>query len=340
MKLQVGGLRGVCAAALVSCVLHAVGAQAQVVTLRLATQTLAGTAQYDGATKFAELVATKSGGKLAIKLFGDGALGGDLQVISSLQRGSVDLSLMNAGLLNRVAKEFAILDFPFLFDSEGEAHSVLDGPIGQKLIDLLPAHGMVGLSYPELGFRHIHNSSHPVTSIEDLRGLKIRAVQTPIYVDTLNALGANAVPLPFPELYHALERKVVDGATDPLVTIEVLKFYEAQRYLTLTGHVYNPQIFLVSKVTWDKLSGDERAALQDSANDARDFERILSRQRNSQALEKLKRTMQLSALSSQEAEKMREAVRPIIEKYTKVVGEELVNETGTALAKLRAKKPK
>jgi TRAP-type C4-dicarboxylate transport system substrate-binding protein len=178
-----------------------------------------------------------------------------------------------------------------------------------------------------------------VTKLEDLRGLKIRVIQTPIYVDTLNALGANAVPLPFPELYHALEKKVVDGATDPLVTIDVLKFDAIQRYLTLTGHVYNPQIFLVSKVTWDKLSSNERAVLQDAANDARDFERKLSKEKNGQALEKLKKTMQVGALSPQEAEKMRQAVKPVLQKYTKVVGEELVNETNAALAKLRGKKP-
>jgi len=339
MNLGAGWLRGIYASLLASCLLYAVGVQAQVVTLQLATQTLAGTAQYDGASKFAELVAQKSNGKLAVKVFGDGALGGDLQVISSLQRGSVDMSLMNASLLNGVAKEFSILDFPFLFDSEEEAYSVLDGPIGQKLIDLLPAKGIVGLSYPELGFRHIHNSKHPVTRLEDLQGLKIRAVQTPIYVDILNALGANAVPLPFPDLYHALETKVVDGATDPLVTIDILKFDEVQRYLTLTGHVYNPQIFLVGKATWDKLSISERAILQEAANDARDFERKLSREKNTQALEKLKKTMQLSELSPQEAAKMRQAVRPVIQKYTKVVGEELVNEINAALAKLRGKKP-
>jgi tripartite ATP-independent transporter DctP family solute receptor len=339
MNLRARRLCGVYAGLLVSCLLYSAGVPAQVVTLRLATQTLPGTAQYDGASKFAELVAKKSSGKLAVKVFGDGALGGDLQVISSLQRGSVEISLMNASLLNGVAKEFAILDFPFLFDSEEEAYSVLDGPIGQRLIDLLPAKGIVGLSYPELGFRHIHNSRHPVTRLEDLQGLKLRAIQTPIYVETLSALGANAVPLPFPDLYHVLEKKVVDGATDPLVTIDILKFDEVQRYLTLTRHVYNPQIFLVSKLTWDKLSSDERTTLQEAANDARDFERKLSKEKNAQALEKLKKTMQLSVLSPQETEKMRQAVRPVVQKYTKVVGEELVAETNAALARLRGKKP-
>jgi tripartite ATP-independent transporter DctP family solute receptor len=339
MNIRSGWLQAFCGSLLISCLAHFAGAQTQPVTLRLATQTLAGTAQYDGAAKFAELVAKKSSGRIAVKVVGDGALGGDLQVLSALQRGSVEMSLMNASLLNGVAKQFSILDFPFLFDNEEEAYAVLDGPIGQRLIELLPAKGIVGLSYPELGFRHIHNGKRPVTALDDLRGLKIRVVQSPIYVDTVAALGANAVPLPFPDLYHALEKKVVDGATDPLVTIDVLKFDEVQRFLTLTGHVYNPQILLVSKAVWDKLSVSDRASIQDAANEARDYERKVSKERNAQALEKLKKTMQVSVLSPQETERMHQAVRPVVQKYTKVVGEALVNETNAALAKLRGKKP-
>lgn len=337
--MNVGWLKGVCAGLLVSSLVPAASVTAQVLTLKLATQTPAGTAQYDGAAKFAELVARKSRGQVVVKVYGDGALGGDLQVISSLQRGSVEMALMNAGLLSGLAKEFAILDFPFLFNTEEEAYAVLDGPVGRKLIQLLPAKGVVGLSYPELGFRHIHNSKRPVTKLSELQGLKLRAIQTPIYVDTLSAFGANAMPLPFPELYHALERKVVDGSTDPLVTISILKFDRVQPYLTLTRHVYNPQIFLVSKTTWDKLSSGERASLQDAADEARDFERKLSRERNAQALEKLKNAMQISALSPQEDDKMRQAVAPVIQKYAQVVGEDLVRETNAELAKLRGKKP-
>jgi TRAP-type transport system periplasmic protein len=313
-------------------------AQGEVLTLKLATQTVAGTAQYDGAIRFAELVGKNTNGRIAVKVYGDGALGGDLQIISSLQRGTVEMALMNASLLNGVAKEFTLLDFPFLFDTEDEAATVLDGPVGQKLLDLLPPKGLVGLAYPELGFRHIHNSKHPIARIEDFRGLKLRAVQTPIYVETLDALGANAVPLPFPDLYHALERKVVDGATDPLVTIAILKFDAVQPYLTLTRHVYNPQIFLVSKATFDKLAPADRAALQEAAVQARDFERRISRERNAQALESLSKTMSVTKLTAAESAKMQGAVRPVIEKYTKIVGERLTAEFRDEIAKTRSKK--
>jgi len=336
--IRSGSWRNAISAALVAWTLAPV-AGAQTSALKLATQTVAGTAQYDGAARFAELVARKTDGRVVVTVHGDGALGGDLQVISSLQRGTVDAALMNAGLLNGVSKEFTIFDFPFLFDTEDEAYAVLDGPIGRKLLDLLPPKGIVGLAYPELGFRHVHNSKRAVIRLEDLRGLKIRAVQTPIYVDTLNALGANAVPLPFPDLRHALEKKVVDGATDPLVTIAVMKFDEVQPFLTLTRHVYNAQILLVSKAVFEKLSAADRAALQEAAAEARDFERRLSRERNGVSLQRLRETMRVTQLGADEEAKMRAAVQPVVAKYTKTVGERLVAEFRAEVDKARSRKP-
>jgi TRAP-type transport system periplasmic protein len=303
--------------------------------LKFAMQTNPGTAQYDGAEKFVELVGAKSGGKMKVKIFGGGALGGDLQVVSSLQGGTVEISQMNASLLSGVIKDFAVFDFPFLFENEKEAYAVADGTVGKKLLDKLPEKGLVGLSYPELGFRHIHNGRRPVAKAEDLQGLKIRVIQTPVYIDTLNALGANAVPLPFPEVYNALEQKTVDGATNPLVTIPVMKFNEVQKYLTITKHQYNPQVILVSKKTWDQLSNDERKVLQEAANEARDFERGVSREKNAVALETLKKSMQVTELPPEEIAKMREKTKPVIDKYTKEVGEELVKEVQAEIAKVR-----
>lgn len=306
--------------------------------LKLAMQTNPGTAQYDGVEKFAALVKERSGGNLNIKIYGGGALGGDLQVVSSLQGGVVDFSQMNASLLNGVAKEFSVLDFPFLFNNEKEAYAVMDGPVGEKLKSLLPAKGIVGLAYPELGFRHISNSKRPVAKIEDLAGLKIRVIQTPVYVDMMNALGANATPLPFPEVYNALEQKAVDGATNPLVTIPVMKFDEVQKYLTLTRHQYNPQIIIVSKKTWDKFTPEEQKIIQQAANEARDFERKVSQQKNTQALETIKKRLQVSELSTQDFAKMREKVKPVIDKYTKEIGEPFVKEVYAEVAKARSAK--
>jgi TRAP-type transport system periplasmic protein len=323
-------------AGLAGMVLLPIGAS-HALDLKLALQTNPGTAQFDGIEKFAELVKQKSGGTLNIKIFGGGALGGDLQVVSSLQGGTVEMSLMNASLLNGVVKEFSVLDLPFLFNSEEEAYAVVDGPVGKKLMDMLPAKGIVGLAYPELGFRHIHNGKRPVTTADDLKGLKIRVIQTPVYIDTLNALGATATPLPFPEVYSALEQKVVDGATNPLVTIPVMKFNEVQKYLTITRHQYNPQIIIVSKRAWDKLSEENRKILQEAAIEARDFERKVSREKNAQALETLKKTMQITELPPAEIEKMRQMTKPVIDKHAKLVGEDIVKEVYAELEKVRRK---
>lgn len=305
---------------------------------KLAMQTNPGTAQYDGAEKFAALVKQKSGGQLNVKIFGGGALGGDLQVASSVQGGVVDMSIMNASLLNGLAKEFSVFDFPFLFNNEQEAYAVMDGAVGRQLMDKLPAKNLVGLAYPELGFRHISNSKRPVNKIEDLQGLKIRVIQTPVYVDTMNALGANATPLPFPEVYGALEQGAVDGATNPLVTIPVMKFHEVQKYLTLTRHMYNPQILIFSKKVWDKLTPAEQKIFQEAANEARDYERKVSREKNAQALDFLKTHMQVSELPPQEIAKMREKVKPVIEKYSKEVGESLLKEVYAEIAQVRGGK--
>jgi tripartite ATP-independent transporter DctP family solute receptor len=254
-----------------------------------------------------------------------------VQVVSSLQGGIVDMSVMNASLLNGVSKEFSFLDFPFLFNTNAEAYSIVDGPIGKRLMDKLPAKNLVGLAYPELGFRHISNAKRPINKIEDLQGLKIRVIQTPVYVEMMNALGANATPLPFPEVYGALETKAVDGATNPLVTLQVQKFYEVQKYLTLTRHQYNPK-------TWDSLPPADQKILQDAAIEARDFERKVSREKEALALEYLKKHLQVNELPAAEVARARERLKPVIDKYTKEVGEDLMNDVNAELAKMRGGK--
>jgi len=188
-------------------------AQAQVSehTFRLSHAGATGHPGVLGAEKWAELVKQKSGGKLQIKVFANGVLGGDVQALSAVQGGTVDFTSMNSGILQTQVKEFAIFDFPFMFENGKEADAILDGAFGQKLGDLLPAKNLVNLAYWELGFRELTNSKRPLTKMEDIAGLKIRVIQSPIYIETFNALGANSVPMPFTEVYTALEQKIIDG---------------------------------------------------------------------------------------------------------------------------------
>jgi len=197
-----------------------------------------------GAKKFAEVVEAKSGGKIKVRLYPSGTLGGEQQVASAMQGGTVEASMMAPAQLVGNFKQFLVLDFPFAFANEREADAVLDGPVGKKLLEPMPARGLVGLAYMEQGYRSISNSRRPIQKMEDIRGLKIRTIQNPLYVDMLNALGANAVPMVFTELYTALETRTVDGQENPYATLEASKFYEVQKYASATRHIYNPQLLL------------------------------------------------------------------------------------------------
>lgn len=312
-------------------------AQVKERTLKFAMQNSAGSAQYDAAIKFADIVKAKSGGKIKVNVFGGGALGKDTAVVSAMQGGTIDLCVMNSSLLAGVVKEMALYDFPFVFANEQEAYTVVDGAFGKKLHAMLESKGLVGLSYWELGFRHFHNSKRPIAKFEDLQGLKIRVIETPIYVDFMRAMGANPVPLPYPELYGALEQGAVDGGTQPVINMTSAKLYEVQKYFSLTGHMYNPQSVIYSKKIWDGFSAEEKKLLQDAADEARDYQRKISRERNAAGIAELKaKGMQINELPAADRAKIKEKAQPVVDKYTKQIGEPLVNELYAAVDKARA----
>lgn len=308
-------------------------------SIKFAMQNAQGSAQYDAAMRFADIVKTKSGGQMVVKVFGSGALGKDVAVVSALQGGTVEMVVMNSSLMAGVVREMGVLDFPFVFANEAEAYTVVDGPFGKKLHALLEPKGLVGLSYWELGFRHFHNSKRPITKLEDLQGLKIRVIETPVYIDFMNAMGANATPIPFPELYGALDQKAIDGGTQPIINMVNAKLYEVQKYQSLTGHMYNPQSVVFSKKLWDTYSADEKKILQDAADEARQYQRQISRERNAKGIEELKaKGMLINELPAAELAKMREKSKPVVEKHTRLIGEPLVKELYAAVDKARAQK--
>lgn len=316
--------------------LTAGGAMAQEKTIKFAFQNQKDHPQAQGAQRFADLVAQKSGGKLKVNLYPGGVLGGDLQTVSALQGGTVEMTVLNAGILTAQAKEFAVFDFPFLFASPQEADAVTDGPFGANMFAKVADKGLVGLGWWDLGFRNLTNSRRPVTKVEDIAGLKIRVIQSPIYVDMFSALGANPTPLAFPELYGALENRAVDGQENPYTTILASKFNEVQKYLTVTRHVYNPQALLISKRFWDGLNAAEKKAIADAAAEATVYQRQQSRSQADTALEALKKSgVQVTELPAAEVAKLREKVRPVIEKHTAAVGEATVKELMAELAKVR-----
>ena len=305
-------------------------------TIKFAAANSKGHPQVTGMEKFAELVKEKSDGQINVKLFPGGVLGSDPQTLSGLLGGVVEMTVMNAGILSSTVKAFEAVDLPFLFNSGEEADKVMDGPFGTNLMKRLPDTGLVGLAYWELGFRNLTNNRHPVAKLEDIAGLKIRTLQSPVPVALFNTLGANAVPLPYTELYTALETGTVDGQENPNANIINAKFYEVQKYLTLTRHQYNPQIVMISKKFWDRLNDEEKAVIEQAAVEARDYQRKVSREQDATALDEIRKTgMQVTELTPEETARLRDAVKPVIDKFTAEIGAETVNELFAELKKVR-----
>lgn len=291
--------------------------------------------QGQGVAKFVELVNAKSGGQIRIKPFYNGALGNDVQVTSALQGGTVEFTVPQTTTLTGMIKEFEILDFPFLFSNEAEAEKVLDGATGRKLLDKLPAKGLVGLAYWENGFFNATNSKHPIVRAEDFQGLKFRAIQARISQETLKALGANPVPLAVPELYTALETRTVDGQGTPTAVIAALKLNEVQKYLSLTQHSYGAFLPLVSKKFWDKLSEADRKILQEAAVEARAFQRGVAREQAKSAQAQMAaKGLAVNEVSPAERARMREKMQPVWKMFASDIGNDLYAEV---MAQVNAK---
>lgn len=289
------------------------------------------------ATKFfIEDLAKRTGNKMKLKGFANASLGSDIQMQNALIGGAQEMMVGSTATLVGIVKDFGVYDLPFLFSNEKEADAVLDGPFGQKLAARLQEKGLVGLVYWENGFRNLTNSKHPISKLEDMQGIKLRVMQNPVYIDMFNSFGANAVPLAFSELFTALETKTVDGEENPVNTIESSKFYEVQKYLSLTKHVYSPWIVLASKKWWDGLSVDEKKAIQDSASASRDFERKDSRAAALKAVDFLKsKGMQVTVVSDAELARMRDKAKPASDKFAADGGAEMIKELHSEIAKVR-----
>jgi tripartite ATP-independent transporter DctP family solute receptor len=323
--------------ALVACLatlLAWVPAQAQ--EFKFATQNPKGHPLVTGMEKFAEIVAAKSGGRMKVNLFPGGVLGSDQANVSALQGGTLDMVVLNSGILASQVKEFGIYDFPFMFATSKEADAVVDGPFGKMLHDKLAAKGIVGLAYWELGFRDITNSRRAINRVEDIAGLKLRVIPNAINVDWVKALGANPTPLPFPEVYAALDQKAIDGQENPPTVISANKFYEVQKYIVLSHHQYNPQSLIFSEKVWDTLSAADRKILTDAAVEASKYQRQVARDAAGTALEDLKKHgMQVTELSAAELAKFRDAMKPVVAKYSEIVGSDTVAALQAELARIR-----
>ena len=216
---------------------------------------------------FAKEVEKLTAGRYKVQTFYSGSLGGERESIEAVQLGTQALAFSSSGPVPNFVPETKILDIPFLFRDKAHARAVLDGPIGQELLAKFDAKGFKALAWGENGMRHMTNSKRSINGPEDVKGLKMRTMENPVHVAAYKGLGIVTTPMAFPEVFTALQQGTVDGQENPLSVIMASKFDQVQKYLTLTGHVYSPGIFLMNKEAFDKLSAADKQAFVDAAKE-------------------------------------------------------------------------
>jgi tripartite ATP-independent transporter DctP family solute receptor len=218
-----------------------------------------------GADVFAAEVEKRTQGRYRIDQYSDAALGGEVEMMKGVQLGTVDVAFITGAPMPNFVPEIGVFGVPFLIRDAQHAHSVLDGAFGQELLKKFAAQNIVALAWGENGMRHVTNSKRPIRVPEDLKGLRLRVPQSDVMVQGFDALGADAQPLPFPDVYGALQIGRFDAQENPIATIIASKFYQVQSYLTLSGHIYDPAAFLMSKDLYDDLSPADREAFFEAA---------------------------------------------------------------------------
>jgi tripartite ATP-independent transporter DctP family solute receptor len=265
-----------------------------------------------------------SNGSLKFTIIGGGALGGDEDEIQQVITGSLDAAVIQGiSLFQSMDKRLAVEEVPFLFESREQAYKAVDGAYGQKVAEILEGLGLHVLAYWENGFRHFTNNVRPIVEPADMNGIKFRSASSEIRLKMFNQLGSSAVPMPFNELFTALQQGTVDGQENPLSNIYSAKFNEVQKYLSLSGHIWNSAVFVINPKRWDGLSDEHKQILQDLAVKYRDQNRKMIAEEDQRIIDELKALgMEVNEVNVQS---FREAVKPIMDIYTQENGDELLN---------------
>jgi tripartite ATP-independent transporter DctP family solute receptor len=257
------------AAAAASALLLGLGtAQAQQVTLRSADIHPDGYPTVEAVEYMGEILKRESGGRLGIQVFHSGQLGEEKDTIQQTQFGVIDMNRINLAPLNGLVPETRVPALPFLFRSVEHMHEVMDGPIGEEILAAFEPHGMIGLAFYDSGARSFYNNKRPITSLDDMKGLKIRVMQSDLFIDTMKALGASPTPMPAGEVYSALQTGVVDGAENNWPTYQSQRHFEVAKNYSMSQHSMSPEVLVISKRSWDKLSAEDRQLVRKAAKES------------------------------------------------------------------------
>jgi tripartite ATP-independent transporter DctP family solute receptor len=226
-----------------------------------------------GAMQFKKLVEEKSNGEIKVNIFPQGQLGGERDLAEGVRIGTIEIGALAAGNFGGFVPEVQLFGIPFLFDDRDQVYALLDGAVGNDLNQMMSSKGFINLAYWEVGFRHLTNNVRPINTPADVKGLKIRVQESKIWMEFMKALGAIPTPIPFGELYTALQQKVVDGQENPVASIYSMKFYEVQKYLSLTAHTYEPALVLANSKWFNGLSSNQQQIIKEAAAEATVYQR-------------------------------------------------------------------
>ena len=292
-------------------------------------------AQHVAALKYADLVKERTKGQVEIKVFPAQQLGTDPEMVQQAQMGTLEIVLPPTAKISGFAAQLQLADLPFLFPSKDICYQVLDGPVGDKVLALLDAKGLKGVSFWESGFKQI-TANKAIRKPEDFAGMKVRVMESPLLIAQYKQVKANPVPIDFAETYNALQQGVVDAQENPLVSIVNMKFYEVQKYTMLSNHGFLGYAFLFSKKVYDGLPADIQKIMRDTARELASFERQDTARRETGYIERIKKGgSQVVTLSPEELQAFEKALRPVHQQFAKTIGEDLLQETYAHIEKLR-----
>jgi len=266
---------------------------------------------------FGKKLEQATGGRLSVKMFPSMQLGGEKEAIEQAQIGAIQLARVSVGALGPVIDELNVFNLPFLFRNTAHMQQVIDGPIGQELLDKITGNqkaGLVGLCWMDAGARSMYDTKRPIKTIDDLKGMKVRVMGNPMFVDMMNSLGGNGVAMGYDQVFSALQTGVVDGAENNPPSFVFDNHFTVAKYYTLTEHLIVPEVLVLSKKTWENLSSEEQALVKKFAREAQLEERKLWQSYEQQAMEKAQ-AAGIQIIEVGDKKPFQEAVKPVWDKY-------------------------
>ncbi|MBP1849062.1 TRAP transporter substrate-binding protein [Rhizobium halophytocola] len=261
-----------------------------------------------------KLLDERTKGRLGIEVFHSAQLGEEKDTIEQTQFGVIDLNRVSLGPFNNIVPETQIPSLPYIFRSVEHMHHVMDGPIGDEILAAFSDHDLIGLAFYDGGSRSFYNSQHPIKSMDDLKGMKFRVMQSDMFVDMVSALGANATPMPYGEVYSSIQTGVIDGAENNWPSYDSSGHYEVAKYYTLDQHLIVPEVLVMSKKTWDGLSEEDQKIVRQAAKDSVPYMRDLWEKQEKASEAKIE-AAGVKVITDIDKQPFIDAMKPVYDKY-------------------------